>query len=180
MRSLVAGIACLALLVGCSSSDDAASTTSGLPGDPSAPTTGGSETTDDETTSTGPTTTTIPPTTTTTIPLVTTGAVVLVANAAEVPGAAGRLTGTLTALGFTMAEPTNGDGPAKNLDTTSVYAKNDPGAQAVAESIARLLGVTVQPWPTPVPIEGATLGVGDATVLIVLGRDLADQPLPGL
>lgn len=127
------------------------------------------------TTSTTSTTTT---TTTTTIPLVTAGATVLVANAADVPGAAAKLTSELGALGFQMAEPTNADGLEERLEVSKVYYLA-PG-QAVAESIARVLGnVVVAPMPTPVSISGGPDQLGAATVVVMLGRDLAGADLPG-
>ena len=122
-------------------------------------------------------TTTLPPTTTTE-PLVTEGAVVLVANAAALPGAAAQMTGQLRGIVFTMAEPTNAAGVEARLDTTKVYFL--PEGYAVARSIVRLLGegVPLEPMPTPAWIVGATEALGDATVLIMLGADLAKTGVP--
>ncbi len=133
-------------------------------------------TTSTSTTSTS-TTSTSSTTTTTTIPLVTAGAVVKVANASGVPRAAAGLTTLLSGLGFVVAEPVNAAGWEEKLDVTKVYARDE--SRAVAESVARMLGgVAIERMPTPAPIDGATAGLGEATVLVMLGADLAGQPLP--
>lgn len=130
------------------------------------------------TTSTTTTSTTIPPETTTTFPFVNQGAVVIVANAADVPGAATRFTEALAEYGFTLLEPTNGAGPEEIINVTRIYAR--PEAQAVADSVARVMGgIPVERMPTPAPITGATDGLGEATILVMLGKDLAGKPLPG-
>lgn len=128
-------------------------------------------------TSTTSTTSTSSTTTTTTIPLVTAGAVVKVANASGVPRAAAALSTLLSGLGFTLAEPVNAAGWEEQLDVTKVYTRDE--SRAVAESVARMLGgVAIERMPTPAPIDGATVGLGEATVLVMLGADLAGQPLP--
>ncbi len=129
-------------------------------------------------TTTTTTSTTIPPETTTTFPFVNQGAWVIVANAADVPGAATKITEALAEYGFAMLDPTNGAGPEERIDVTRIYAL--PEAQAVAASVARLMGgITVERMPTPAPITGATDGLGEAGVLVMLGKDLAGEPLPG-
>jgi len=125
-------------------------------------------------------TTTLPPVTTTTFPFVNDGAYVIVANAADVPGAASTYTESLAEYGFAMLEPTNGAGPEEIIEVTRVYARPEPEAQAVGLSVARVLGgIALERMPTPAPITDATAGLGEATVLVMLGRDLAKQPLPG-
>lgn len=152
-----------------SSSTTASAATTALPTSTLAPTTSTSTTTT--------TSTTLPPTTTTE-PLVVDGAVVMVANAADVPGAAATLTADLAAIGFSMKEPANGAIYDTIIETTKVYARQE--AQAVAASVARVLGgVPVERMPTPAPISGANESLGDASVLVMLGRDLAGIPLPG-
>ena len=134
-----------------------------------------SSTTTSSTTSTTTTTTTPP---TTTIPLVTEGASVIVANAAGVPGAAAETSNALGALGFVMGEATNAAAWDEMLDVTKIYAR--PEAAAVAESLSRVLGgVAVERMPTPAPIVGANEALGDAGVIVMLGKDLAGKPLPG-
>lgn len=117
-------------------------------------------------------------TTTTEPPLVTQGAVVIVANASGVPGSAGRMTDELAALTFAMGEPTNASPPG--LEQSIVYF--DPAntaAQAVADSVARLMGgLVVEAVPTPIPVEGGSLG--DAGVVVMLGTAQADKPIAEL
>ena len=63
-----------------------------------------------------------------------------------------------------------------DLDVSRIYVK--PGAEAVAESISRLMGgLEVLPMPTPAWITGGTANLGDANVLVMLGHDLADKRL---
>jgi hypothetical protein len=106
------------------------------------------------------------------------GGIVKVANAAGVPGGAGRLSRKLAALGFHMVEPTDAAGYEDHLDVSKVYYR--PESAAVAASLARVMGgIATAPMPTPAPIVDATLGLGEATVLVMLGEDLADKALPG-
>jgi hypothetical protein len=127
------------------------------------------------TTTVAPTTTAAP--TTTTEPLVTDGAVVIVANAAAIPGAARLVTGQLQGFGFTVAEPTNAAGVEARLDRTKVYFL--PGSEEVARSIVRLFGdAEFAAMPTPVWIDGANEALGDATVVVMLGRDHGEIGIP--
>jgi hypothetical protein len=43
-----------------------------------------------------------------------------------------------------------------------------------------VLAVPLARMPTPAPITDATAGLGEATVLIMLGRDLVGKTPPGL
>lgn len=117
-------------------------------------------------------TTTSSTTTTTTEPLVVSGAAVMVANASNVNGAARRLTQELAALGFEMREPTNGWGPGNEIAVSHVYFVPGKGEE-VARSIARLMGLTAERIPVPAWITGGSETLGDAGVLIMLGKDLA-------
>ena len=122
-------------------------------------------------------TTTVPEPTTTTI--VTAGAIVIVANATKVNNGASKLSTLLGKAGFTMGAVTNGAGNEVFLDTTKVYCL--PGSEAVAGSVAMLLGgVPVAYMPTPAPITAATAGLGDASVLVMLGKDIAGKTPLGL
>ena len=141
------------------------------------PTTAPPTTAPPTTTTLPPTTTTSPPTTTTT-PLVTEGATVLVANATKLPGGAGRLSNELAKVGYHMASPTNAAGNEPLLDTTKVYFLS--AGEAVATGLATLLGVPLAHMPTPAPIVDATAGLGEATVLVMLGKDFAGRTPPGL
>ncbi len=101
----------------------------------------------------------------------------MIANSADLPGAAAEMTASLAALGFSMGEPTNGAIYDTVIEITKIYARED--AAAVAGSLSRVLGgVAVERMPTPAPISGANDTLGEATVLVMLGRDLAGAPLP--
>ena len=127
-------------------------------------------------TSTSTTTTTTLPPTTTTEPLIVEGGIVKVANASGVDGAARSLTGELAALGFTTRDGTNAAGIDEDLETSKIYVI--AGSEPVAESVSRLMGgLPVVRMPTPAWIKGGTAGLGDATVLVMLGHDLAGTPL---
>jgi hypothetical protein len=131
-------------------------------------------TTTSTTTTTTTTTTTIPETTTTTIPLITEGAIVIVANASNVNGAATRLGQELGARGFHLADATNGAGNEERLDVSKVYFL--PAGADVAASIGRLMGnITVTQMPVPVWITGGPAALGEATVVVMLGTDLANK-----
>lgn len=131
-------------------------------------------TTTSTTTTSTTTTTTIPPTTTTTIPLITEGAVVLVANASGVTGAAALLTQELGEIGFHMTDATNAAGVEERLDVSKVYYL--PAGADVATSIGRIMGgLLVTRMPVPVSINGGPARLGDATVVVMLGKDLANN-----
>lgn len=155
--------------VACKSSRTPISTTT-------AATTTTSTSTSTSTTSTTSTTTTTLPPTTTTEPLVVEGGIVKVANASGVDGAAKQLTDALTALGFTSRDPTNSAGIDKDLATSKIYVVE--GSEAVADSVSKLMGgIPVSRMPVPAWIKGGTAGLGDATVLVMLGHDLAGTAL---
>lgn len=121
-------------------------------------------------------------TTTTEPPLVTTGASVIVANANGIGGSAGAMTRTLeTGAGFQMVDPTDASSTVPTLDTSVVYFDpNITGAQAVAESLNRVLGgdLQVSPLPgTPPTQDGSLDGAG---VLLMLGTDKANKTLEEL
>jgi hypothetical protein len=134
-------------------------------------------------------TTVDPMTTSTSLPLIpvestttvftptTQGALVLVANSSHQNGVAKTLSTALQGVGFTMATPTNG--ATKEAATKIQYKEGDPAAQAVAQSVAAVMGVpssAIEPMPTPVSLaDPATLG--DATVLVLLGDDKAGKTL---
>jgi LytR cell envelope-related transcriptional attenuator len=105
----------------------------------------------------------------------TSGANVLVANSSHANGAAGQLTTALQGNQFTMGTPTNGS--TKEPVTKIQYVSGDVAAQAVAQSVAALMGVaTIEPMPTPVQLaDPATLL--DNTVLVLLGDDKAGKTL---
>lgn len=126
------------------------------------------------------TTTTVPiDVTPTTAPLVLTGATVIVANASGIAQTAAQFSKALGQVGFTMGVPTNAAGAEATITVSKVYFL--PGGEAVAASVARSMGgVAVAAMPAVVPIKDAAAGLGDATVLVMLGSDLAGKALPAL
>ncbi len=123
-------------------------------------------------------TTTVPTPTTLPVPTyVTEGATVIVANASDVNGSAGRLSERLAAVGFTTGTAVNST--EGTLAVTKIYY--DPAntaAKAVADSLQLALGggeITVVEVATPPPIDTADLA--GAGVLIAMGNDVADKSL---
>lgn len=99
-----------------------------------------------------------------------------VANSSGVDGAAGVLTDELAALGFDTRKATNGAGPDGDLDVSKIYVVT--GSEDVARSVSRLMGgIEILPMPTPAWITGANENLADATVLVMLGHDLAGKRL---
>jgi hypothetical protein len=93
-----------------------------------------------------------------------------------VNGAAGVLTGEFGKLGFVTRKATNGVGPDGDLKVSKIYVKK--GSEKVAKSVSVLMGgIDVIPMPTPVWITGAQVGLADATVVVMLGHDLAGKRL---
>jgi len=123
------------------------------------------------TSSVGVTTTTVPP-------LVTTGTKVQVANCSTVDGAAGKLTTALSGTGFLMAEAANcSPTQAKLTATEIVYDPAVAEAQAVAESLGRLLGGGV-PTAKANPVANADGVYPEGTgVLVLVGSDIAGKTL---
>jgi hypothetical protein len=119
--------------------------------------------------------TTIPVDTTTSTIFTTIGAIVVVANASTVNGAAGQLTTALTGKEFDLVAAANS---TVKLDVSKImYDPANAQAQAVAQSIGTLMAVTdVVPIESPAPVEGGTLQ-GGATVLVLLGSDKASKTL---
>jgi len=133
------------------------------------------------------TSTTAPPTiapstttTTTTIPLVTEGAKLIVANASGINGAAGRMSDALAAVGFSTGPATNST--ESQLSTSKVYFDpENAAAEAVANSVRAALGggdIQVLELTTPAPVE--TGEVGDASIVLAMGNDVADKSLAEL
>ncbi len=118
------------------------------------------------------------PPTTTEPPLVTDGAVVVVANANGVDGSAGAMTDQLESAGFEMGTPTNAT--TGQLDSTVIYYDPDvEPAQVVAESVNRVLGgdSSISQVGTPAPVQTGELEGG---VLVLLGNDKAGASLEEL
>jgi LytR cell envelope-related transcriptional attenuator len=124
--------------------------------------------------------TTAAPATTVAASRVTDGATVIVANASAAGGVATEMTSELESAGYTMAEPTDQAEGDENLDTSIVYyVETPPTIKAVADSVARDLGgLTVEPMPSPIPVDGGSIGT--ATVLVMLGNDIAGESIDDL
>ena len=111
---------------------------------------------------------------------VTEGAGVVVANASGIDGAAGRLSDRLAAVGFTMGEATNGT--ESNLAVSKIYY--DPAnaqAQPVAESLRQAFGggdIQLLEMGAPPPVESGD--IGDASIVVAMGDDIADKTLEEL
>jgi hypothetical protein len=131
--------------------------------------------TDPPTSSTSTTSTTS--TTLAQVAYVTEGATVIVANSSGINGAAGRLSDRLAAVGYTMGAATNGS--EGQLNTTKIYFDpSNTAAEAVADSLRLALGggaIQLFEMGVPAPIESGD--PGDATVIVSMGNDVADQSL---
>ncbi len=169
----VAGAAALAVtLTACGGDDDEAA-------DTTVPTTVAAAVTQPSVTVSVAATTTAPPATTMPV-MVTEGATVVVANASRVDGGAGRLSDRLALVEFTVGTPTDStEGP---LEVSKVYYNASvEGALPVAESVRATLGgapIELLELPTPPPVGSGE--IGDATVLVAMGNDIADIPLDEL
>jgi hypothetical protein len=86
-----------------------------------------------------------------------------------------QLTTELQARGFIVQPALNSSEITPKLNSTVVYFL--PGSEEAAAVVASALGgVATATMPTPIPTE--TGGLGEATILILLGTDLAGKPLP--
>lgn len=145
------------------------------PGDSPDDETTTDETTTDESVPTLPTTTTVPP-------LIVDGASVVVANANGQGGSASAMSREIeTGAGFTVVDPTNASSTIGELEETVIYYDpDDPEAQDVANSLARVLGGvgSVSPLPETPPTQDGTLN--EAQVLLMLGTDKANRTLEEL
>lgn len=119
------------------------------------------------------------PTSTTEPPLVTTGATVVVANTSGVPGSAGRMTEELAGASFEMITPAiNSTLPVAEA-TIVQYDPSVAASQAVAESVARVMGgLRVEPVGTPPAVTDGNLN--GAGVLVLLGTNEADKTVAQL
>lgn len=158
------------VLSACGGDDDSASTTSNTVAVTVAPTT----------TAAPAATTTVAATTTTTIALVTEGATLIVANASNINGAAGRMSDALAVAGFSTGTATNSS--EGQLETTKIYYDpENANAEAVANSVRQALGggaIEILEMGTPAPVE--TGEVGDASIVVAIGNDVSDKSLAEL
>ena len=106
--------------------------------------------------------------------LVLTAFKVQIANASGIAGSAGQLTTELQGRGFIVQPAMNKNEITPKQPVTVVYYLL--GSEAAAAAVAKELGgVAVAAMPAPIPTE--TGGLGEASVLIVLGTDIAGIPL---
>lgn len=158
------------VLSACGGDDDSASTTSNTVAVTVAPTT----------TAAPAATTTVAATTTTTLALVTEGATLIVANASNINGAAGRMSDALAVAGFSTGTATNSS--EGQLETTKIYYDpENANAEAVANSVRQALGggaIEILEMGTPAPVE--TGEVGDASIVVAIGNDVSDKSLAEL
>jgi hypothetical protein len=119
------------------------------------------------------------PTSTTEPPLVTAGTSVVVANTSGVPGSAGRMTEELASANFEMVTPAiNSTRPVAEA-TIVQYDPSVAASQAVAESVARVMGgLRVEPVGSPPDVTDGNLN--GAGVLVLLGTNEADKTLAQL
>ena len=96
------------------------------------------------------------------------GALVLVANAADQPGVAGRLSSTLEQADFSVAPPANA---SADVSTSVVYFT--PGFEEAAGDVAELFDPhpATAPMPDSPPVSSGDLA--GANVILVAGSDLA-------
>ena len=96
------------------------------------------------------------------------GALVLVANAANQAGVAGRLSSALEAADFTVTPPANA---TVDVATSTVYFA--PGFEDAAADVAEVFDPhpATAPMPDPPPVAAGDLA--DANVILVAGPDLA-------
>ena len=114
------------------------------------------------------------PVQTTAAPVVLTAFKVQIANASGVSGSAGLLTTELQGKGYIVQPAINKSEITPKQTATVVYYLL--GSEAAAAQVAQELGgVATSPMPTPIPTETGSLG--EASVLVLLGTDLAGKPL---
>lgn len=96
---------------------------------------------------------------------------VLVANATRTEGAAGRVTEKLRLAGYNVVPPT--DAPKEDASVVHFAAGYEAEAQVIAQAL-ELPPTSVQPMPEPAPISD----LRDASVLVLVGPELANMPAP--
>jgi LytR cell envelope-related transcriptional attenuator len=117
---------------------------------------------------------TIPVETTVAVTIPLTAFKIQVANASKVSGSAGQLTTELQGRGYIVQPAVNASEITPKQTATVVYYL--PGSEGQAALVAAELGgVATAIMPAPIPTEGGKLG--EASVLILLGTDVAGKPL---
>jgi hypothetical protein len=117
---------------------------------------------------------TIPVETTVAVTIPLTAFKIQVANGSKVSGSAGQLTTELQGRGYIVQPAVNASEITPKQTATVVYYL--PGSEGQAALVAAELGgVATAIMPAPIPTEGGKLG--EASVLILLGTDVAGKPL---
>ena len=117
---------------------------------------------------------TVPVETTVPITIPLTAFKIQVANASKVSGSAGQLTTELQGRGYIVQPAVNSSEITPKQTATVVYYL--PGSEVQAAQVAAELGgVATAIMPAPIPTEGGKLG--EASILILLGTDVAGKPL---
>ena len=106
--------------------------------------------------------------------LVLTSFKIQVTNASGISGSAGQLTTELQGRGY-IVQPANNKSEITPKQTVTVVYYLLGSEQAAAAVANALGGVGIAAMPEPIPTETGNLG--EATVLILLGTDLAGKPL---
>ena len=128
---------------------------------------GGSQTTESTTAGTGSLSTT-----TTTITGDFTSTKVQVANCSIQNGVARMMTTALSDAGFTTVDAPNGTCDPKLTTSYVIYNSGTPGAQQVAETVARVLGgLASEAAPLPIKVESGAWAEGSGVVLL-LGNEM--------
>jgi hypothetical protein len=117
---------------------------------------------------------TIPVETTVAVTIPLTAFKIQVANGSKVSGSAGQLTTELQGRGYIVQPAVNASEITPKQTATVVYYL--PGSEGQAALVAAELGgVATAIMPAPIPTEGGKLG--EASILILLGTDVAGKPL---
>ena len=106
--------------------------------------------------------------------LVLTSFKIQVTNASGISGSAGQLTTELQGRGY-IVQPANNKSEITPKQTVTVVYYLLGSEQAAAAVANALGGVGIAAMPEPIPTETGNLG--EATVMILLGTDLAGKPL---
>jgi hypothetical protein len=104
-------------------------------------------------------------------------AILIVANASGVGGSATSMLAQLGADGYTTSRVANVTG-GRLEQSVIYYVAGQPAAEAVARLLsAQVPQAQVAPMPDPPPLDRP---LGDATVALLIGRDIAGRPLAEL
>jgi hypothetical protein len=104
-------------------------------------------------------------------------ATVMVANASGVGGSATAMSAELAANGYTTSRVANVTG-GRLQQSVIYYIAGQPGAEAVARLLnTQIPQAQLAPMPDPPPLDRP---LGDATVALLIGVDIAGQPLAAL